>query len=319
MRRAGTEIVAWESRWAAPVATVTFLAVALLLGSNLANQVSGTGDAEILRSAHEHSGSVMLTGLMQALAFLLLAAPLFYLFKVVSARSDRVRSQLVGLVVIAPLFLAISGGLTIAARGEAADQFVAGEAKSTLSAREAGEKCRSEQKEEGAKAFAEEFEPAPGETALAACERRKVEDDEASNAIAEASLAPIVSGLGIAGGLGFVIALFYSGLWAMRTGIMTRLWASLGMAAGVAFLLGPLFVITLLWFVYFGLLVLGRVPGGRPPAWAAGEAIPWPTPGEKAAAELEPADPDLAEPPSATGDGDSSDDGGERRKRKQRD
>ena len=29
------------------------------------------------------------------------------------------------------------------------------------------------------------------------------------------------------------------------------------------------------------------LPGGRPPAWAAGEAIPWPTPGEKAAADLE--------------------------------
>ena len=115
-----------------------------------------------------------------------------------------------------------------------------------------------------------------------------------------------------------MIALFYSGLWAMRTGIMTRLWASLGMAAGVAFLLGPLFVITLLWFVYFGLLVLGKVPGGRPPAWAAGEAIPWPTPGEKAAAELEPEDP--ADPPAnGNGSGGSGDSGGERRKRKRRD
>jgi hypothetical protein len=313
VRKTKTEIVAWESRWATPVAVTTFVAVALLIGSNLATQVTGTGDAEILRSTHEHSGSVLLAGLMQALAFLLLAAPLFYLFKVVAARSDRVRPQLVGLVLAAPLFLAVSGGLTVGARGEAGDQFVAGEAKSTLSAKEAGEKCRSQQKDEGAKAFAEEFEPARGETALAACETRKVEDDEASNAIAEASLAPIVSGLGIAGGLGFMVALFYSGLWAMRTGVMTRLWASLGMAAGVAFLLGPLFVITLLWLIYFGLLVLGKVPGGRPPAWAAGEAIPWPTPGEKAAAELSPEEPDGSLLPP----GEPNDD--ERRKRKQRD
>lgn len=313
-----TQTLEWERRWSVPVAIATFLAVALLLGSNLATQVSGTGDAEILRSTHEHSGSVLLTGAMQALAFLLLAAPLFYLFKVVSARSDRVRSQLVGLVVIAPLFLAVSGALTIGARGEAADQFVAGEAKSTLSAREAGEKCHSELKKEGAKDFAEEYEPAAGETALAACDRRQVEDDEASNAVAEASLASLVSGLGIAGGLGFMIALFYSGLWAMRTGIMARLWASLGMAAGVAFLLGPLFVITLLWFVYFGLLVLGKVPGGRPPAWAAGEAIPWPTPGEKAAAELEPED-QTGPPPGGDGNGGNGESGGERRKRKQRD
>jgi hypothetical protein len=44
-----------------------------------------------------------------------------------------------------------------------------------------------------------------------------------------------------------------------------------------------LFEIALLWFAYFGLLVAGWVPGGRPPAWAAGEAVPWPSPGERMA------------------------------------
>ena len=34
-------------------------------------------------------------------------------------------------------------------------------------------------------------------------------------------------------------------------------------------------------------LIGGWVPGGRPPAWAAGEAIPWPSPGQKAAETLE--------------------------------
>ncbi|HEY3491512.1 MAG TPA: hypothetical protein VGK43_01085, partial [Solirubrobacterales bacterium] len=63
----------------------------------------------------------------------------------------------------------------------------------------------------------------------------------------------------------------------------------LGMALGVAALFG-LLPFVLLWFLYFGVLLLDRLPGGRPPAWAAGEAIPWPTPGEKAAAELEPED-----------------------------
>lgn len=286
MRKTPTEIVAWESRLAIPVATATFAAVALLIGSNLANQVSGSGDAEILRSAHVHTGSVLLTGVMQAVSFLLLAAPLFYLFRAVSARSDRVRAQLVGLVVIAPVFLALSSALAIGARDDAASQFVAGEAKSTLSSKQAAEKCATARKDEGAESFAEEFEPRQGETPLAACERRKVEDDEAENAISEASPAALASGLGFAGGLGFVVALFYSGLWAMRTGVLSRFWASLGMASGVAFLLGPLFFITLVWFLYFGLLVLGKVPGGRPPAWAAGEPIPWPTPGEKAAADL---------------------------------
>jgi hypothetical protein len=314
-----------------PAAIATFAAVILLISSNLASQVTGTGDAEVLRSVHEHSGSVLLTGVLQAIAFFLLAAPLFFLFRAVQGRSPRVRQQLVGLVVIAPIFLAVSSALTIGARDEAANQFVAGEAKSTLSKSEAKEKCESDLKDEGAKAFGEEFEPAAGESAQAACEKRKVADDEASNAIGEASLAPLVSGLGVAGGLGLAISLFYSCLWAMRTGVLSRFWASVGMVSGVAFLLGPLFIISLLWFIYFGLVLIDRVPGGRPPAWAAGEAIPWPSPGEKAAAEL--AGPDG--PPEgynddlgpgdggilpAEGDGDGGDDApDERRKRKQRD
>ena len=112
-----------------------------------------------------------------------------------------------------------------------------------------------------------------------------------------------------------MVALFYSCLWAMRTGILTRFWGSLGMALGVAALLG-LVIFTLVWFVYFALLALDRVPGGKPPAWAAGEAIPWPTPGEKAAAELEPEDGGEVLGPA---NGDDPEDGGERRKRKQRD
>ena len=310
----------WEARWAVPVAAATFLAVVLMIASGLVRSVSGEGDAEILRSVHEHGGSVILSGLLQAAGFALLAVPLVYLFRVVRARSDRVVPQLIGLVIIAPLFLGISASLAGGARNEAADQFVAGEAKSTLSAKEANEKCVANRQDEGGKAFAEEFEPAQGETALAACEDREIEDEEASNAIGEASLASIVSGLGIAGGLGFVVALFYSCLWAMRTGILTRFWGSLGMALGIAALLG-LILFTLIWFIYFGLLVIGRVPGGRPAAWAAGEAIPWPTPGEKAAAELEGSEqPGEPGPPAlSNGNGDSPGDGGERRKRKQRD
>jgi len=296
-----------ESRWALPTALATFLAVVLIVVSAVLNSVSGTGDAEVLRSVDAHGGSVTTVALMQGLAFLLLAVPLVYLFRAIRARSERVRPQLIGLVVVAPLFLAISTGLSGAARQEAADQFVAGEAKSTLSEKKAKEECASDRKDEGAKDFADEYEPKQGESAQAACERRKGEDDEASNALSDASLAPLVTGLGVAGGLGLAIVLFYCCLWAMRTGLLSRFWGSLGMALGIAILVG-LLPLALIWFAYFGLLVLGKLPGGRPPAWEAGEAVPWPTPGEKAAAELEPSERVEADP----------DDAEEKRKRKQR-
>lgn len=321
-------MIDWERRWAPLVALAALLTVILLIASSATSQVSGDGAAEVLRSVDEHHGSVALSGIMQAVGFLLLIAPLFYLFRAARARSERVRPQLVGLILAAPLFLAVSSGLTVGARTEAADQFVAGEAKSTLSPKQAREKCESDRKDEGAKEFAAEFEPRAGETALAACERRKTADEEAENAIGEASLAPLVSGLGLAGGLAFVVAFFYTCLWAMRTGLLSRLWGSLGMAAGIAFLLGPLFVIALVWLVYFAFMAIGKVPGGRPPGWDAGEAVPWPTPGERAAAELEASDgaeesvaapqAGRAEAPPSAEDAAEGSDQPERRKRKRR-
>jgi hypothetical protein len=303
-------VIERERRWAPLVAIASLLAVVLLIASNGVSQTSGNGAAEVLRSVDQHNGSVTLAGILQAIGFLALAAPLLYLFSAVRARSPQVRPQLVGLVLAAPLFLAVSAALTIGVRTEAADQFVGGEAKSTLSATEAKENCESDRKDEGAKEFAEENEARKGETPLSACERRKTEDDEAENALGEASLVPLVTGFGLAGSLGLVVAFFYSCLWAMRTGLLSRLWGSLGMAAGITFLLGPLFVIGLVWLAYFALMAIGRVPGGKPPAWPAGEAVPWPTPGEKAAAELEASEP--AEDAAAGEEQDG------KRKRKQR-
>jgi hypothetical protein len=314
MSRSKAEIEAWESRWAMPVALATVAAIALFVASRFVNRASGDGTAELLRSIDAHSGSVAFAGVLQALAFALLAFPLVYLFRAASSRSDRVRSQLIGLIVAAPLFLGLSAGLNGLAQQDAADQFLAGEAKSTLTPADAEDECREDLQDEGARDFADEYDPQGGETASAACEDRKLEDDEASNARTEASLAGIVTGLGIAGALGFVVALFYTCLWAMRTGLLTRFWGSLGMALGVVTLLG-LLPFLLIWLIYVALLAMGWVPGGRPPAWAAAEAIPWPTPGEKAAAELEPED-GWEEPETDAGEG--SGQSGPKRKRKQR-
>lgn len=308
------ETLEQEKRWALPVAIATLLAIALIIGSGFVNSVSGDGTAEILRSVDENRGSVALSGLMQAAAFILLAFPLVYLFRAARARSERVRGQLVGLVVVAPLFLGLSAGLAAVSQQEAADEFVAGNVKPTLTAAEAKAECEEEREDEEDGFLADEYDPAKGESPLKACEDRKLEDDAASEARTEASLAPVATGLGLAGALGFVVALFYTCLWAMRTGLLTRFWGSLGMALGIATLLG-LLPFLLIWLLYVAFMVLGKVPGGRPPAWASGEAIPWPTPGEKAAAEMEPED-GWEEP---EGEGAPEDEGdGPKRKRKQR-
>lgn len=283
------ETLEQESRWALPVALATLLSVVLFIAARFVLGVSGDGAAEVLRSVEENSGSVLLSGLIQAVAFALLALPLVYLFRAARARSERVRSQLIGLVVAAPLFLALAAGLTSAAQREAADEFVAGEAKPALTREEAREECVDEGEDDGNDSLVDEYEPGKGESPLKACEDRKLEDDAAAEARAEASLAPLATGFGLAGALGLVVALFYTCLWAMRTGLLSRFWGSLGMALGIATLIGLIFFL-LIWLIYFALLVVGKVPGGKPPAWKRGEAVPWPTPGEKAAAEMEPKD-----------------------------
>jgi hypothetical protein len=308
------EVLAREERWGKPAGFAAFLAVVTLLAAGVVGaSVHGTDSAEILRSANEHSSSVTLSGALLTIGFLLLAAPIAYLFRAVQARSARVQGMIIGLVLIAPLFLGLSTSISSAARNEAADEFVAGTSVPALAHKEAREECASE-----------------GKKKRAACEREKVEEKAAEQAESDASLAGPATGLGIAGGLAMIVALFYTCLWAMRTGLLGRFWASLGMALGITILLGFL-PFTLLWFVYLGLLLCGWVPGGRPPAWEAGEAVPWPSPGEKAAAGLEGPRGDeehLAGPepegPDSTpaGDGDVADaqmPTEPRRKRKRRD
>lgn len=287
MDNSRAEIRARESRWAVPAGLASIAGVILLLFSRSLG-VSGDGQAELLREANAHGGQVVLSDLMQALGFLLLGLALVNLFRAVAARSDRVRSQLIGLVVVAPLFLALSAGLSIGVTNEGADNFVAGKAEASLTPAEAREECVDEKKNDGNEHLVDEYDPVKGESALRACQHRKLEDDEASEAIAEANLAPISTGLSVGGALGLVVALLYTGLWSMRTGLLSRFWGSLGMVAGIAILLGPLVLVTTVFFIYLGLLYLGFVPGGRPPAWEAAEAVPWPTPGERAAAEMEP-------------------------------
>jgi hypothetical protein len=261
---------------------------------------------------------------LSALGFLLMVAPLYFLFRAANARSDKMKSQLVGLVIIAPLFFGASSLFNAAATNEAADQFAAGEAKSTLTAKQAATECKAELNDKGAEEFGEKYDAGAGPAQD--CERTLVADDEAENALSEASYRGVATGLGLAGRIGLAVALFYSCLYAMRTGLLSRFWGSLGMALGVAALL-LLVQFTLIFFLYFAVLLIGKIPGGRPPAWAAGEAVPWPTPGEKMADQLQPKDPDAIDVDAvedessgpSNGNGNGSGGAGPRRKRKKRD
>jgi hypothetical protein len=278
-----------ERRWATPAALISILAVVLFAVSlvMLASSYSAEGNAELLRKIDDDSSTFVLAYVIRALASLLLAVPLLYLFEAALARSDRMRRQFVGLTIAGPVFLAALAIFTALSLKDAAPDFVARGVMGT------------------------------GDHA----------DKVAENVIEGASLRGLAAGFGFAGAISFAIAMAYSCFQAMRVGLLTRFWGSLGAAIGAASILMGL-ILVIPFFVYLGLLIGGWTPRGRPPAWAAGEAIPWPTPGERAAESLQAEDTQSEEIGSTTGDvarddqegGEESDSGEppQRRKRKRR-
>jgi hypothetical protein len=248
-------VLAWEERWSRPVAAATFASILLIVAAIVvANRSVGAGDgeSELLRNVDAHRSAQMLSSILQAIGVGLLAAPLYYLFRAAKARSERVHGPMVGIVLVGPLFLAVLAILSGITTLHAASDFVSGEV--------------------------------PRLTAKGIALGSDRANEAASDVLKEGLLRTITAIVGIAGQIAFLVGMIYVSLHAMRVGLLTRAAGSLGIALGaVSFIF---FQFTLLWFIYLGLLLIGLVPGGKPPAWKSGEAERWPTPGEKAAANL---------------------------------
>jgi hypothetical protein len=275
-------VLAWEKRWSRPVALATLAAILLIVGAIVVAGKAvggGSGESELLQNVDAHRSAQLISSILQAVGVGLLAAPLYYLFRAARARSEAMRGQLVGIVIAGPLFLAALAIFSGISTLHGASDFVANEV--------------------------------PRLTAKGISLSSDHANEAATDTINEAPLRPLAAGFGIAGQLGFIVGMIYTALYTMRTGLLTRFWGSLGMALGAVSII--FFQFTLLWFIYIGLLLMGWVPGGKPPAWTSGEAEPWPSPGQKAAAGM-----DDDEPP-VEADDPASLESVERRKRKQRD
>lgn len=87
--------------------------------------------------------------------------------------------------------------------------------------------------------------------------------------------------LGLLAALALTVGMIAVMVGSMRAGLLPRWLSVLGALAGVLFL--PLFnspylqFVLTFWLVAIGVLLMERWPNGDPPAWAAGEARPWPT------------------------------------------
>ena len=203
--------------------------------------------ADLLREFTENETAALIAAVLGALGFVLLAPVIIYLFQAARFRNDAVRGQLIGLLIVAPIFIAITSILGALSNLDAAETFV--------------------------------------ERGLQGDSDKVVQI--ARDLRADASLRPLASGFGIAGALGFAFGVAYTCLQAMRVGLLSRFWGSLGMALGVTtFIIPDILPFLFLWFIYIALLVAVIARRNGPPAWAAGRAVPWPSPGERAAEQL---------------------------------
>lgn len=235
-----------ERRYRRRVVIASIFPLLLLVGA-AAIQASGGSESNLdpsaLRLVNEDGAPLLIGSIVAALAFILLAAPLVYIFKAAQARSEKVLGGLLFLVVLGPLLFGIQGVMLALGQIDIASDFVA---------------------EEG------------GVGDIYSLSNNLAEDSTLQNA------ALIAQTIGV---LALIFAMIYVPLWAVRTGLLTRFHGTLGMALGASFILPPLTAITLpallAWFMYFGLMLAGRTPKGRPPAWDAGEAVPPPARGQE--------------------------------------
>ncbi|MGK2956005.1 MAG: hypothetical protein ACSLFI_10095 [Solirubrobacterales bacterium] len=323
-----------ERRWALAAGILSVLGVALIAFSYVyagSSIPGGDGSAQYLVNVDENRSALLLANAIQAIGLILLVAPLVFLFKAAAARSDRVKAGLIGVVIVSPLFLGAASMSNAVSTLDAATTFK--ETSAPLV-----ETCINEKNAENGSEALGDTGPtgdtgetgATGDTETTGDSTESTEDiatdcadDTATDIRNDSNSNGVTVGLGLAGAIGFAISIVYISLWSMRIGLISRFWGSLGMALGAVSILFLQF--TLLWFIYAGLLIAGWIPGGRPEAWAAGEAIPWPVPGrdddddeddpddviEGSAEEVEPGEaddfPDSSDSPQI-----------ERRKRKKR-
>ncbi|MGI8595401.1 MAG: DUF4386 family protein, partial [Solirubrobacteraceae bacterium] len=107
-----------------------------------------------------------------------------------------------------------------------------------------------------------------------------------------------------AGQVAIAFAVILISLNAMRAGLLTRFLGVLGIIAGVLFVIplgSPLPIVQSFWFGALALLFSGRWPQGMPPAWASGEAVPWPS--QQEIRELRERESERSEPASESESG----------------
>jgi hypothetical protein len=278
------EILDFQARWMRPAGIAAILAAGLLVASGIVGSVGPAhNDAEQLQLYHQHSGQLVLASVISGIGLLIVAFPLYFLFRSARARSDRVRGFAAPLLVIGAVLVCTQGVIFSLGFKDASDQYIAGVGAVEANAQQGPATTTTRTTTTTPKTTSSASTPSTT-TAAAKTPAQRAADAKKSFATHEINHSSKVRAariIGLLGALTLIGGAVYTLVWTMRTGLLTRFMATLGMVFIGALLLipslGPIGIV--LWFAVLGLMLAGWWIRSLPPAWAAGEAIPWLRPG----------------------------------------
>ena len=318
------EIRSFQDRWMRPAGLAALAAAFLIAGSFAVRTVgipSADNSAEQLLLYQDHAGQLLAAAVISSLGIAMVAIPLHFLFRSALYRAPRMRAFLGALTIIGPIFIAIQGTLISFALDDASDGVAAKLPGVEAKARQAAAQGAPARSDNGVSTVsttvtqtttATTTTPKGTPTTTTTTETipkgactKPVDDcvddarnDLVDNEVRDTSLYAPAQITGIFGSLALIAGGIYTLIWTMRTGLLTRFMATIGMIFIASLLLvpqlGPLGLV--LWFAVLGLMLVGRWVRPLPPAWQAAEAIPWPRAGEDIG-------PPVERPPSGTVEG----------------
>ena len=260
------EQLEWEARWSRPAAAAAaaaafFLVASFAYGVSALGRGPTRGEKAQQLRIDEHAGDLLVIAGLNGLAVLAMGGVLVYLYYVTRARRPELQKAALVLAIAGPILYMIVLFALNIVRLDVAGDFAA---------------------------------LAPDQQTNAAAKR-----------LEDASILSDVGLIGLAPSLAFGFSFVMISLGAMRAGLLSRFMGILGIIVGVLYVIpllggGPP-IVTIFWTGVLAALFLDRWPNGRGPAWAAGEAIPWPSAMDQAKAREASQRGELPEPeePSA--------------------
>jgi hypothetical protein len=247
------EQLQWEARFGRLAAAGAFAAgFFLLAGTFILQSIVEDRDKvdplpDFLLSIDKSPGTMLVSQVLLGVSALCLIPVFTYLFRAILHRLPTLPRWFVYLILIGPIFYAISLVVGAIDRVDVAHQFADRSS-------DVGKFCPAIVGKNGNE-----------------CAKDLVADD----------VNPIGIGLSLAGSVATAFLFVMLPLRARRAGLMSQFMAILGVIAGALMVLRlmPLVpeITQAFWLGAVGALFLGSWPGGRGPAWETGHADPWPT------------------------------------------